>query len=145
MDNGLKNNDKTDYKSPANSGLDPRRTKDGKIVGSKSEGDTIPGGAAATHAERQSITAQCIDGTNDTIGVSRSQCGDCRVHHQAYSKNQDRPGYPEPIVVADPEFTRVYHSDGSVDVYDENHKRVYSAELHESPKATGRKYEGVIW
>jgi hypothetical protein len=145
LDNGLKKTDGTDYQSPANSSVDPKKTKDGKIVGSQKDGETIEGGAAATHAERQSLTAQNKQNTNDPIGVSKEQCGDCREQHQAYAQSTDRPGYPEPIVVADPEHTRVYNSDGTVDVFDKNNQHVTTAAGNQPPSASRNNYEGVPW
>ncbi len=145
LDEGLKNADGSDYKSPANSSVDPKKTSDGKITGSRGEGETLSGGAAATHAERQSITAQRGNGTNDPIGVSREQCGDCREYQQAYAQDVNRPNYPEPMVTADPEHTRVYNSDGTVDIYDKTGKYAGTAEKGQAPSATRNDYEGVPW
>ena len=105
----------------------------------------MEGGAAATHAERQSLTAQHGDGTNDSIGVSKEQCGDCREHQQAAAQDPNRPGHPDPVVVADPEHTRVYNSDGSVDVYGKDHNYVGSSDPNEPPSATRNDYKGVPW
>ena len=55
---------------------------------------TLEGGAAATHAERQSTIAQNDAGTNDPIGVSREQSGDCRGFFREHAENPERPGYP---------------------------------------------------
>lgn len=133
------------HQSPANSSVDPRRTTDGGVVGAMGTGETIPGGAAATHAERQSVIAQNAQGTNEPIGVSREQCGDCRREFRQHAQNPDRPGYPSPVVVGDPGHTRVYNSDGSVDVYRPDGSHVGTVPAGQSPAATISNYEGIPW
>ena len=100
---------------------------------------------AATHVEHQSLTAQRTDNSNEPIGVGREQCGDCRSQHQAYAQDKTRPGYPEPVVVADPAHSRVYNHDGSVDVYDTNNNHVTSTEPGEPTGASRTNYKGVPW
>jgi RHS repeat-associated protein len=137
------------HTSPANTSVDPRVTSDGDVVGARGSGSSLAGGAAATHAERQSVIAQNSAGTNDPIGVSREQCGDCRREFRAHAANESRPGYPAPVVVGDPAHTRVYQADGSVDIYrnnpDGSHGYVRTAPSTEAPTATIARYRGIDW
>jgi RHS repeat-associated protein len=137
------------HQSAANASVDPRVNSVGHVVGAMGEGTTLPGGAAATHAERQSVIAQNANGTNDPIGVSREQCGDCRGEFRQHAQNESRPGYPSPVVVADPAHTRVYNADGSVDVYRNNadgtQSYVTTAPAGQPPEATIGNYEGIPW
>ena len=137
------------HQSPANASVDPRQTRRGTIVGAQGDGETLPGGAAATHAERQSVVGQNHAGTNDPIGVSREQCGDCRSQFRQHATSPDRPHYPAPVIVADPAHTRVYNADGTVDVYrptsDGGHELVRTVPSSEAPSATIVNYEGIDW
>ncbi|MEZ4373768.1 MAG: RHS repeat-associated core domain-containing protein [Polyangiaceae bacterium] len=135
----------------SNSSVDPKvsRGADGevnRVTGSQGNGsETLPGGAAATHAERQSLLEQNKRGTNDPVGISTEQCGDCRAQHQKHAQNPDRPYPNDPVVVADPQHTRVYHNDGSVDVFDKNGNYVGTAPPGTPPEATINKYKGMPW
>ena len=100
----------------------------------------VPGANAATHAEKQLERYHAVVESGKPIGVSRSQCGDCRTWFQAVAQHEQRD-----IVVADPEFTRVFRSDGSVGVYDGENQLVASVEPQTPPSASIVSYEGVPW
>jgi hypothetical protein len=89
--------------------------------------------------------AQNEAGTNDPIGIGREQCGDCRNQHRAHAENEDRPHADQPVVAADPAHTRVYHPDGSVDVFDSNGDYIGTAPPGAPPTATLNNYEGIPW
>lgn len=79
------------------------------------------------------------------IGVSRSTCGQCRPWLRSHAMNTGTTH-----VVADPEYTRVYHPDGTVDVHSPDgtlNKRVPppTEEDPQNPVATRQKYEGIPW
>jgi len=69
--------------------------------------------------------------------------------------DQGRPHSDQPVVLGDPEHTRVYHSDGSVDVYrsttGENgqitHEYIGTAPAESDPRPNpgASNYRGVPW
>lgn len=144
------------HQSPANSSVDPKQMDNGDVAGARKQGDgeTMPGGMASTHAERQS-TMGMNNGDpsasqhhnpeeNNSMGVSRDQCGNCREHNRAHAQDETRPDYPKPVTVADPNHTRVYNPDGSVDVYDPKGDYVGTAPKDQPPTQQSRK-QNVPW
>lgn len=137
----------------ANSSLDPRRSVDEsgntRTTGPNGDGETIPGGSSATHAERQSGLAQNANGTNDPTGVSRGQCRDCREQQRQHAQNPNRPGANDPVVVGDPHYTRVYNPDGSVDIFtpthDGGHEYVGTSPSGSDPRAGYMNNTDVPW
>jgi len=144
----------------ANSSVDPQIYPDGSITGGKGKkdkngkwvkGKTIPGGQAATHSEKQAMQEQQEKGTNHPVGISQDQCGNCRKQHRLHAKNKGRPSYPESYVAGEPSHTRVYNSDGSIDVYkptsDGGHGYVGTAAPDTKPKANiaASTYKGTAW
>lgn len=162
----------------ANEGLDPRvvrnadgseevhgasmfqRNQDGNVVrdqdgNAQRVGEHLQGGADAGHAERQAHMAQNEAGTNDPVGVGTDQCGGCRGQSRRHAMDSSRPRSDEPVVVGDPEHTRVYNSDGSVDVYrsttgedgtvTHEYLGTASSDTEPGPRPGGNNYRGVPW
>jgi RHS repeat-associated protein len=102
------------------------------------DGD-LPGSAAATHAEKQLAVQQMNGETNEPIGVSKEQCGDCRAWMQKQAQAQEQT-----IVVADPVYTRVYKPDGRVDVYDRDGDLVQQVPPGQPPSASLTKYPETL-
>lgn len=122
------------------SGRDVQRTSSGDYVGGKNAepGNTpMPGSQAANHSEKQVAHDQRQNERNEPIGVSDEQCGDCRKFHR--SEAVDRG---EQTVVADPNHTRVYNPDGSVDIYDTNNNYVGTAPPGTPPTGGTSGYKG---
>ena len=100
----------------------------------------IPGQNASTHAEKQLARYHELNNTNAPIGVSREQCGDCRIWFREQAKATNKE-----IVIADPVHSRIYNPDGSVEIYDINNKLLKTVSNDTPPAATIRIYEGIIW
>lgn len=100
----------------------------------------IPGQNASTHAEKQLARYHEVNNTNAPIGVSREQCGDCRIWFREQAKATNKE-----IVIADPVHSRIYNPDGSVEIYDTNNKLLKTVSNDTPPAATIRIYEGIIW
>jgi RHS repeat-associated protein len=107
----------------------------------------VLGQANATHGERlvvrhHSATETPVDGVMPPVGVSRETCGDCRQWIRGHSEYTGTTN-----VVADPVHTRVFHGDGTVDVYDANGTRLrrISAGDDDSQESTRGRYEGIVW
>ncbi|KUZ86316.1 hypothetical protein WI40_31010 [Burkholderia ubonensis] len=99
------------------------------------------GSAAITHAEKTLGRHHEVTGNNDPIGVSRAQCGDCRKWYREQAMKTGKEH-----VVADPDHTRIYNPDGSVEIYNaKDHSLAHVAHPWEEPKATISKYEGIVW
>jgi RHS repeat-associated protein len=67
----------------------------------------FPGKYNASHAEKQMTVAS----PDEPVGVSKPMCRDCQDYFAAQAQETGRPQ-----VVTDPEVTRVFWPDGSVDV-----------------------------
>jgi hypothetical protein len=100
----------------------------------------LPGGNAATHSEKQLGRYHELIKSDKPIGVSTEQCGDCRNWFQKQTANSKKEH-----VVGDPEFTRIYKPDGSVEVYDMDNRLIKQVEVGEPPTATITKYKGIPW
>jgi RHS repeat-associated protein len=113
------------------------------------DGKPIPGTALSVHGERKNeygqqqlsdISGQKI---NDPMGISEQMCGDCRTW---FRTNALHPDLQRRTIVADPMFTRVFQTDGSVDVYDAHNKYVGTVEPDTDAKAgVSRGYKFVAW
>jgi RHS repeat-associated protein len=66
----------------------------------------FPGQYSASHAEKQLTTAS----PHEPIGVSRAMCSDCQDFFSSIAEDSGKPQ-----VVTDPEMTRVFWPDGSID------------------------------
>lgn len=131
---------------------EPIRRPDGRR---QQAGEQLRGGERSTHAERQAHMAQNEAGTNDPVGVGTDQCGGCRRQSRRHAMDTRRPTSDQPVVVGDPNHTRVYNSDGTVDVYrsttdgDGNSHHEYlgtaDAETEPAPGAGSNRYRGVAW
>ena len=93
---------------------------------------------AANHAEKQVAIAHMKRNINKPIGVSREMCGDCRNFFRAHAQDTR-----ENIIVADPKYTRIFRSDGRVEIYDINNKLLDV--VNEPPTASYTIYEGKAW
>lgn len=113
------------------SGQKPPRGNDNEVAGDE----------FAAHAEVKDRIHQSDDGTNTPTGVSQDMCGNCRKWHRDTAVNQG-----EQIVVADPNYTRAFNPDGTVDIYTPDGDFVRTIPSNVEP-AAGRKknYEGVEW
>ncbi|MCG8316936.1 MAG: hypothetical protein MI976_27280 [Pseudomonadales bacterium] len=100
----------------------------------------VRGQNASTHAEKQLARYHELNNIDTPIGVSREQCGDCRNWFREQAKATNKQ-----IVIADPEYSRIYNTDGSVEIYDTNNKLLKTVSNDTPPVATIRKYEGIIW
>ncbi|MEZ4326108.1 MAG: RHS repeat-associated core domain-containing protein [Polyangiales bacterium] len=109
----------------------------------------VPGQTNASHAERlvaRHHSAEASAGGTPTIerpiGVSRDTCGDCRSWLRTEAQHSGSTH-----VVADPSFTRVFHPDGTVDVYDPSGSRVtrIGPDDATSQRSTRRNYAGIPW
>jgi hypothetical protein len=101
----------------------------------------VPGSNLAMHAEKQEARLQQVNGTNDPIGVSQEQCGDCRqwFRDQAVATGSQQ-------IIADPVYTRVYQPSGTVDVYDTaTGQLVTTIPAGQPPAATPTMYKGIPW
>jgi RHS repeat-associated protein len=101
----------------------------------------LDGASSATHAEKQLARVHAADGTDAPIGVNREQCGDCRqwFRQEAQDSGQTK-------TVADPQYTRAYQPDGSVDVYNtQTGQYVSTAGPNEQPTASLTRYTGIPW
>jgi hypothetical protein len=76
--------------------------------------NVVPGSQNASHAEQLAHLEDVGEGVNEPIGVSREQCGMCRLWFSQMAREEGNT-----IVVADPSFTRVYYPNGDVAVYAE--------------------------
>jgi hypothetical protein len=65
----------------------------------------LPGDYYASHAEKQLNALR----PGEPIGVSLAMCFDCYNYFRARAAEMGRP-----LVVADPETTRIFHPDGRV-------------------------------
>lgn len=101
----------------------------------------IKGDEYASHAEVKDRIHQFTDGTNTPTGVSEDMCGNCRIWHQKAAKNQGQQ-----IVVADPNYTRAFNPDGTVDIYTLDGTYVRTVPANVQPAAGARRsYKGVDW
>lgn len=113
---------------------------------------SVPGQTTASHAERLVARQHAVDAANGgtptverPIGVSRDTCGSCREYLR-----RDAMHTGNTTVVADPHHTRVYHPDGTVDVYDPNNNLVQhvpppTAQAPQTPQANRNVYQGIPW
>jgi len=102
--------------------------------------DGTPRSAAAQHAEKKQAVLHDDRGSSEPIGVSEEQCGDCREFFRKDAQENDTQH-----IVADPERTRVFQPDGSVDIYDKDNNFVRTVPPDEPAKATLTKYKGIDW
>lgn len=95
---------------------------------------------AVTHTEKQLARYHDVNGIDAPIGVNRQQCGDCRkwFREQAQETGKEQ-------IVADPEYVRIYKTDGTVEIYDADNNLLYVAAKDDQPKATMLKYEDIVW
>lgn len=100
----------------------------------------LPGGNAATHAEKQLARYHELNNIDRPIGVSREQCGDCRNWYRAQAQASNKE-----YVVADPKFTRIYKPNGQVEVYNQNNELVKIVNKNESSNANINNYENIPW
>jgi hypothetical protein len=98
----------------------------------------VQGGAAASHAEQLVAIADGLNGNNESIGVSRQQCGGCREWFREHAMQQQQT-----YVVADPKLTRVYYPNGDVSIHDLGGTLIKT--VNEKPSVGLRNYEDVLW
>jgi|GEM_PF-3539826 len=98
----------------------------------------VQGGAAASHAEQLVALADGLNGNNESIGVSRQQCGGCRQWFREHAMQQQQT-----YVIADPKLTRVYYPNGDVSIHDLGGTLLKT--VNEKPSVGLRNYEDVLW
>ena len=127
------------HRDPPGGQNDPR-SDNGNLKQNKNNGHLpiVQGGAAASHAEQLVAIADGLGGNNESIGVSRPQCGGCRGWFRAHAMQQQQT-----YVVADPKFTRVYYPNGDVSIYDPN--GAFKRTVNEEPSVGLRNYQNVDW
>lgn len=94
----------------------------------------------ANHAEKRLAFLHKEKKVNSPIGVSEEMCGDCRKFFRNHANH-----IGEPVVVADPKYTRVFNPDKSVDIYDNSGNKIRTVRADEPPKASATNYKGIEW
>ncbi|MEX3980862.1 RHS repeat-associated core domain-containing protein [Paraburkholderia sp. EG287A] len=110
------------------------------IKGHPADGDVV-GRTNASHAEMLAGHDNQFYGREpNVIGISRPSCGMCRDwlrRHAQYTRVTH--------IVSDPEYQRIYHPDGTVDIYHSDGEYAGKVSSKVEPTATRQNYEGIPW
>lgn len=97
----------------------------------------------AAHGEPQQFMRQLTQGDRTPIGVTRDMCPVCRFWFAQTAKKQSTR-----IMVEDPSFVRIFHSDGAVEIYQRRGSgRVFVGTVPPGVRPTAglNSYSGVPW